>query len=270
MPELPEVETTRRGIEPHLIQQTVTAFHVRDSRLRWPVSDTLVQKVVSYTINSVERRAKYLLINFDHGQLMLHLGMSGRIRIIDQHEPAQKHDHIDMVLSSGKALRFTDPRRFGSCFWHDEPVAQKLLANLGPEPLSADFTGHYLYQQCKSRKAAIKQVIMDNKVVVGVGNIYAAESLFLAGLHPTRTANRISQPRINHLSETIQQVLSAAIKQGGTTLKDFTQSDGKPGYFAQKLMVYGREGELCRNCKSVIKGIRQGQRATAYCPRCQT
>lgn len=248
MPELPEVETSRRGIKPYLINQTITQLTVRNSRLRWPVLKTLDKKIVGHAITDIRRRAKYLLLTVNHGELVIHLGMSGSLRIVGANSPAGKHDHIDLCLSNGKALRFTDPRRFGCWLWSQESTAQQLLQNLGPEPLSQDFNADYLWQQCRKRKAAIKQVIMDNKVVVGVGNIYAAESLFRAGIRPAIAANRISRARINTLVEAVKLILAKAIEQGGTTLKDFTQSDGKPGYFKQQLMVYGREGDR----KSVV------------------
>ncbi len=270
MPELPEVETSRRGIAPFLEQQTVVKLVVRNSKLRWPVSPKLAQWIEGHTIRKVSRRAKYLLLEFSHGHLMIHLGMSGSLRILSQSTKAEKHDHVDLVVSSGKVLRFTDPRRFGCWLWSEQKTARGLLAHLGPEPLSDAFTPELLYRKCQARKAAIKQVIMDNKVVVGVGNIYAAESLFLAGIHPKRAANRLSRTRIEKLYQTICEVLSAAITQGGTTLKDFTQSDGKPGYFQQKLSVYGRKENPCLKCGTLLKECKQGQRTTVYCPVCQT
>ncbi len=270
MPELPEVETSRRGIEPHLLNQTITSLIVRNPRLRWPVDKSLSNKLTGHRITSVRRRAKYLLLAINNGELVIHLGMSGSLRVVDQTLPPGKHDHIDLCLSNGKALRFTDPRRFGCWLWSAEPTAQQLLQNLGPEPLSEEFNADYLWHMCRKRKAAIKQVIMDNKVVVGVGNIYAAESLFRAGIRPAIAAHRISRSRITQLVEAIKFILTQAIQQGGTTLKDFTQSDGKPGYFKQQLMVYGREGEPCLVCQTPLKGLRQGQRATVYCPTCQS
>ncbi len=270
MPELPEVETSRRGVKPFLEHQRVKALVIRNSNLRWPVTSALPGHIIDKEIQSVTRRAKYLQINFASGQLLIHLGMSGQLRIVAESAEVGKHDHIDLVLHSGKMLRFTDPRRFGFWLWSNQPRAKQLLANLGPEPLTEGFHPEHLYQHCKKRKTSIKQVIMDNKVVVGVGNIYAAESLFKSGIKPSRAANRISYARIERLTLCIKEVLRAAIEQGGTTLKDFTQSDGKPGYFAQRLMVYGRETEPCLVCGTQLKGIRQGQRATAYCPKCQT
>ncbi|WP_144392993.1 bifunctional DNA-formamidopyrimidine glycosylase/DNA-(apurinic or apyrimidinic site) lyase [Pleionea sediminis] len=269
MPELPEVETARRGVKPYLENQTVKQLVIRNRKLRWPIEPELETHLSGQIIQSVTRRAKYLQINFKHGQLLVHLGMSGQLRILPVGTEPGKHDHVDLILNSHKMLRFTDPRRFGFWLWGDQEMAQKLLAKLGPEPLSDNFEPDYFVAVCKRRKASIKQVIMDNKVVVGVGNIYAAESLFRAGISPVRSANRISAKRLKLLVDSIKEVLQQAIAQGGTTLKDFLQSDGKPGYFKQKLMVYGREGQNCYQCKGIIKGTRQGQRATAYCPNCQ-
>jgi formamidopyrimidine-DNA glycosylase len=270
MPELPEVETSRRGIEPHLLHQTIDQLVIRNARLRWPVSPRLNQLVVGQTISAIRRRAKYLLLTIGDGDLIIHLGMSGSLRVVDAKQPASKHDHIDLCLTNGKALRYTDPRRFGCWLWSNDPIAKPLLEQLGPEPLTDDFNVDYLWQKCRTRSAAIKQVIMDNRVVVGVGNIYAAESLFRAGIRPAIAAKRISRTRLAHLVTAIKTVLSQAITQGGTTLKDFTQTDGKPGYFKQQLMVYGREGEPCLVCHTPLRGLKQGQRATVYCPCCQS
>jgi formamidopyrimidine-DNA glycosylase len=270
MPELPEVETTRRGIAPHITGKKVADVIVRHHQLRWPVPRGLKQKLLGHAITSVSRRAKYLLITFDHGTLILHLGMSGSLRIIDGALPADKHDHVDILLNSTRALRLTDPRRFGAVLWtRGDPLHHELLAHLGPEPLTDDFNGQYLFHCSRGRKSSIKQFIMDGKVVVGVGNIYASESLFLAGIHPKRIAARISRQRYDTLAEAIKQILAAAIEQGGTTLRDFIGGDGKPGYFAQRLNVYGREGESCPRCGTLIRQIVQGQRSTYYCPHCQ-
>ena len=270
MPELPEVETSRRGIEPHLLNQIVQKLVVRNPSLRWPVSNQLAHWVEGHPVKAVKRRAKYLKIEFEHGDLIVHLGMSGSLRIVTSEQAAEKHDHVDLCLSNGKALRFTDPRRFGFWLWSEQPEVDMLLSNLGPEPLTEAFNSDYIFQSSRGRKTAIKNFIMDNKVVVGVGNIYAAESLFKAGIHPKRAAGKISANRYEALVSEIKSVLKQAIEQGGTTLKDFTHSDGKPGYFKQELMVYGREGETCFQCGTTLKGIRQGQRATVYCPDCQT
>lgn len=270
MPELPEVETTRRGIAPHLAGHAVTDVIVRHPQLRWPVPRGLAGKLRGRTISAVERRAKYLLLRFDHGTLILHLGMSGSLRLVDAGTPAGKHEHFDLVLDSGRALRLTDPRRFGAVLWtRDDPIQHELLRDLGPEPLGDDFDTEYLYLVTRKRKTAIKLFIMDSKIVVGVGNIYASESLFRAGIHPSRAAGSLSRERCARLVTAIREVLNAAIKQGGTTLRDFTGGDGKPGYFAQELRVYGRAGEPCTNCGTSIKSSRHGQRATYYCPRCQ-
>ena len=270
MPELPEVETTRRGIAPHIEGKTVSDVIVRHHQLRWPVPHGLKAKLAGHKVKSVSRRAKYLLIEFDHGTLILHLGMSGSLRIIDGDLPADKHDHVDIVFEHSQSLRLTDPRRFGCVLWcKDAPQQHKLIAHLGPEPLSDAFTGDYLYSQSRGRKSNIKQFIMDGKIVVGVGNIYASESLFLAGINPKRIAGKISRERYEKLAAAIKQVLTAAIQQGGTTLRDFVGGDGKPGYFAQQLNVYGREGKPCRICGTSVKQLLQGQRSTFYCPCCQ-
>lgn len=270
MPELPEVETTRRGIEPHIKGHHVCDVIVRQPKLRWPVPRGLKQKLSGQRINSVERRAKYLLLSFDKGTLIMHLGMSGSLRIVDAAAQPGKHDHVDIVLDNGKALRLTDPRRFGAVLWtKGEPQHHELIAHLGPEPLDEVFTGDYLHRLSRGRKSSIKQFIMDGKVVVGVGNIYASESLYLAGINPKRAAGKISLQRYRKLADAITAVLAAAIEQGGTTLRDFVGGDGKPGYFAQKLNVYGKTGEPCPDCGQPIKQIVLGQRSTYYCPHCQ-
>jgi formamidopyrimidine-DNA glycosylase len=268
MPELPEVETTRRGIEPHLLGQRIDALVVRQPQLRWPIPAAAIA-LKHATVTAVRRRAKFLLIDTDKGQLLLHLGMSGSLRVLPSGTPVGKHDHADLVLSGGQLLRFNDPRRFGAVLFSEQPDNHPLLARLGPEPLSDALTGAWLHQRGKGRKQAIKTFIMDNHTVVGVGNIYAQESLFLAGIHPSRPAGRISAERYDTLASVIKEVLRRAIKAGGTTLKDFTRVDGQPGYFAQSLNVYGRQGEACLICATTLKGARHGQRSTAYCPRCQ-
>lgn len=270
MPELPEVETTRRGIEPHMLNQTIIEIIVRDRRLRWPISKKLDTQAIGKQIMSVHRRSKYLLINTNNGSIILHLGMSGSLRVLPINTPAAKHDHVDIVLGNGLAVRFRDPRRFGSILWtQTDPLQHKRLINLGPEPLTDNFSPVYLKNKIQGRKQAIKTLIMNSQIVVGVGNIYACESLFLAGIHPTTAAGKISAARLTRLVEAIKNVLAKAITQGGTTLKDFTQSDGKPGYFARSLNVYGRTNEPCLTCKRTIKKITQGQRSTFYCPKCQ-
>jgi formamidopyrimidine-DNA glycosylase len=270
VPELPEVETTKRGIEPHIIGRSVKSVIVRNGKLRWPVPENLNLILVKQKVLEVSRRAKYLLIKFQHGTLILHLGMSGSLRIVGAKEPALFHDHIDIVFSGGKCLRFRDPRRFGCCLWTEQNILQhKLIKKLGPEPLTDDFEANYLHQTCSNRSRSIKQHIMDNHVVVGVGNIYANEALFNAGINPKRAAGKVSLKRLTKLTATIKSVLDAAIKQGGTTLQDFANVDGNPGYFAQQLNVYGLKGQPCNVCKSTIKHITQGQRSSFYCANCQ-
>ncbi|MDO6685735.1 MULTISPECIES: bifunctional DNA-formamidopyrimidine glycosylase/DNA-(apurinic or apyrimidinic site) lyase [unclassified Agarivorans] len=269
MPELPEVETSRRGIAPHIEQQVISEIIVRQAKLRWPVPE-LIQCCVGLKVLAVTRRAKYLLIETEAGHIIIHLGMSGSLRIVDSGLAAEKHDHVDIVLASGKALRLNDPRRFGCVLFSQLPIEQhNLLVNLGPEPLTDEFTFEHLAAHAAKRSVAVKQFIMDNKVVVGVGNIYANEALFRTGIHPKRAANKVSKVRLELLTDNIKQVLAEAIEQGGTSLKDFTNADGKPGYFKQTLAVYGREGEACDSCGELIKALRIGQRNTFYCPHCQ-
>lgn len=270
MPELPEVEVSRMGIAPHLEGQTIDKIIVRQPQLRWPVPAT-VQTAMGQEILSVTRRAKYLFINTAPGSIILHLGMSGKLRVIDQKAEVQKHDHLDICLSSGQCLRFNDARRFGACLWQGKDDApDALLTHLGPEPLTDEFDGDHLHKLSRNKQVAVKNFIMDNKVVVGVGNIYANESLYLAGIDPRRAAGRVSQKRYLELGKIIKQVLVRAIEQGGTTLKDFTRADGSPGYFAQELQVYGRKGEACHTCGEEIQSITIGQRNTFYCPNCQS
>lgn len=270
MPELPEVETTRKGISPYCEHQKVMSVEVRQPSLRWPVPDNLAQLLEGQVIRGIQRRAKYLLLVFDHGTLMIHLGMSGSLRVMLQPEPAQKHDHVDITLITGHTLRYHDPRRFGAFVWTDQPVANhKLIAHLGPEPLSDQFTAQYLSQKCQKRKTAIKSLIMDSKVVVGVGNIYANEALFMSGIHPKQPAGQLSEGKISLLTEKIRFVLQRSITQGGTTLRDFVGGDGKPGYFAQQLNVYGRAGKDCPECGYQLEEIRQNNRSSVFCARCQ-
>ncbi|MZR62869.1 bifunctional DNA-formamidopyrimidine glycosylase/DNA-(apurinic or apyrimidinic site) lyase [Alcanivorax sp. DP30] len=268
MPELPEVETTLRGIRPHLEGQVLSEVVVRERRLRWPVSEELLTLRNSQVL-ALRRRAKYLLIELDCGELLIHLGMSGTLRVVDQSVPLRKHDHVDLQLDSGKVLRFNDPRRFGTVLFQAGGEPHPLLAKLGPEPLSEAFSGDWLFDRSRGRKVAVKSFIMDNATVVGVGNIYAQESLFLAGIHPSRAAGKISKARYERFAEAIKTVLARAIEAGGTTLKDFTRADGQPGYFAQSLNVYGRAGQPCLRCKALLKADRHGQRSTSYCPQCQ-
>jgi formamidopyrimidine-DNA glycosylase len=269
MPELPEVETSRRGIAPWVLHQQVCGVVVRDRRLRWPVPGDIDRELPGQVIRSLQRRAKYLLFETSAGTAILHLGMSGSLRIIDAGEPAGKHDHVDIQFDSGKALRFRDPRRFGSLLWSRKPFEHDLLRSLGPEPLSGDFDGDYLRQKARGRRVGIKQFIMNSSVVVGVGNIYASEALFLAGIHPKRRADRVSSRRMTRLANAIKSVLQSAIEAGGTTLRDFHGGDGEPGYFRQKLNVYGREGEPCRVCKRLLSVLVLSQRSTFYCKDCQ-
>ncbi len=269
MPELPEVETTRRGIEPHIVGRRITAMRIRDARLRWPIPPGLPELLAASRVESVARRAKYLLLATGRGRLMIHLGMSGSLRVVSANAVPGKHDHFDLEFEGGVVLRYNDPRRFGCCLWLEPGESHPLLAGLGPEPLSQDFSGDYLYQLSRGRRGPIKPFIMDQKVVVGVGNIYAAEALFAAGIRPDRAAGRVSLARYEGLSEEIKRVLTSAISQGGTTLRDFVGGDGKPGYFAQSLSVYGREGQPCPNCGKTLKNSRLGQRATVYCVTCQ-
>lgn len=268
MPELPEVETSRRGIAPHLEGKLIQAAVVRTPKLRWPIP-ALDQILPGQKVHAVERRAKYLLIRCTRGTLIVHLGMSGSLRVLPKTTPPAKHDHFDLVVGK-QCLRLRDPRRFGALLWTEQAAnTHALLQALGPEPLSNDFNAAYFFDQAQSRKVAIKTLLMDGKVVVGVGNIYATESLFMAGIHPNRACNRIAQDRLETLVEHVKSILAAAIQQGGTTLRDFQQEDGKPGYFVQQLQVYGKAGEPCPNCSSPIKSRIIGQRASAYCGRCQ-
>jgi formamidopyrimidine-DNA glycosylase len=269
MPELPEVETTRRGVEPHCLGRVVRQVIVREPRLRWPVPDSLASALSGQTIKAVERRAKYLLFSTEAGSLLVHLGMSGSLRIVVPDVPPGRHDHIDVLLEGGVCLRYHDPRRFGCFLWSAPGVLHSLLSGLGPEPLSAEFDGQLLYQLSRSRKGPIKNFIMDGKVVVGVGNIYANEALFQSGIRPDRAAGRISLARYQRLADIIKQVLTSSIEQGGTTLRDFVGGDGKPGYFAQQLLVYGRSGQPCRCCGSPLRELRLGQRSSVYCVTCQ-
>lgn len=270
MPELPEVETTRRGIAPHLEGRQIVAVTVRHPRLRWPVPVDLPQRLVGQRIASVERRAKYLWLPFPDGTLLLHLGMSGSLRIIDAAEPAAIHDHLDIALDSGRALRLTDPRRFGAALWVEGDIhAHALLAGLGPEPLTEAFSGEYLFARSRGRRAPVKSFLMDGRIVVGVGNIYANEALFAAGIRPDRAAGRISRARYERLVTEAKRVLARSIEQGGTTLRDFVGGDGKPGYFKQQLFVYGRGEQPCKVCKNRLVETRLGQRSTVYCRFCQ-
>jgi len=270
MPELPEVETTRRGLEPHLVGATVADVVIRHPQLRWPIPGDLPQILRGQTIRTLRRRAKYLLAGFDHGTLILHLGMSGSLRILPAKTLPEKHDHFDLVLGNGQLMRLRDPRRFGAVLWHEGDISDHpLLAALGPEPLEENFDAAYLYRATRKKTAAIKLIIMDNHVVVGVGNIYANEALFRTGIKPQLAAGKLSRERCTRLAEEIRATLQEAIAKGGSTLRDFVNSDGKPGYFQQHYWAYGRTGEPCRRCGTPIRQIKQGQRSSFYCPACQ-
>lgn len=269
MPELPEVETTRRGIAPYLVGRRVVALTVRQPKLRWPLPRALRETLPGQAIVDVERRAKYLLVHTSAGSALLHLGMSGSLRILPQGTPAGAHDHVDWRLDSGRMLRFTDPRRFGCQLWQPPDTTHKLLADLGPEPLSEHFHGDYLWKLSRGRRAAVKLFLMDQKIVVGVGNIYAAEALFAAGIHPSRAAGTVSRERYARLAAEVKRILAYAIDRGGTTLRDFLSPDGEPGYFEHELSVYGRAGASCKRCGSTVRVAVLGQRSTFYCARCQ-
>ena len=270
MPELPEVETTRRGVAPHVIGPGILRVDVREPRLRWPVPDALAAELPGERFVAVERRAKYLLFACSRGVLLVHLGMSGSLRLVAAEEPPARHAHVDIVFDSGQALRYTDPRKFGCLLWRPAGAGEHpLLAGLGPEPLGDGFDGGLLYRSSRGRRTAVKQLIMDSRIVVGVGNIYACEALFRAGIHPARACGRISAARYARLAEAIREVLGNAIAAGGTTLRDFSGGDGRPGYFRQRLQVYGRGGESCVNCAMRLREIRLSQRSTVFCPACQ-
>jgi len=270
MPELPEVETTLRGITPYIVGHTILECVLRSDKLRLPLEPSLCEILPGQMITRVERRAKYLLLFCERGTIILHLGMSGSLRVLPAGTTEKKHDHVDLIFSSGQCLRFTDPRKFGLfVFTQDDPYQHKLLNHLGPEPLSSDFHGDYLFNAARGRKLAVKQFIMDQKTVVGVGNIYANEALFQAGIRPDQITGKISLARYRRLVDVIRILLHKAIAAGGTTISDFNQADGKPGYFAQQLLVYGREGEACPTCGRSILVTRLGQRSTFYCNHCQ-
>jgi len=269
MPELPEVETTLRGIAPHMEGRAISRVTVRNSSLRWPVPDE-VARAEGQRVVRCRRRAKYLLVELQRGGLMIHLGMSGSLRVCEPADAPRKHDHVDIVMDSGRCVRFNDPRRFGALLWWDEqPERHPLLRDLGPEPLSEEFSGTHLRRLSRGRKGAVKNFIMDGHVVVGVGNIYASEALYMSGIHPSRPAGRVSAARYEALAAAIRDVLAHAIRRGGTTLRDFVNSEGNPGYFAQELLVYEREGNPCFQCQNPIRRKVIGQRSSYYCPRCQ-
>lgn len=269
MPELPEVETTRRGLAPHLEGRRITGVVLRRPDLRWPIPPEVASELPGQRVLGVRRRAKYLLLDTAPGSALLHLGMSGMLRVLPARTPVATHDHVDLALDSGRVLRFTDPRRFGCLLWQPAGQTHDLLAHLGPEPLSDAFDGDYLFALSRGRKAPVKTFLMDQAVVVGVGNIYAAESLFQAGIAPGRVAGGISRERYRRLAGAVKDILAHAITRGGTTLRDFLNADGAPGYFEQELFVYGREGEACKRCGRTIRDGRLANRATAWCPGCQ-
>jgi len=271
MPELPEVETVRRGVAPHVEGRRITAVTVREPRLRWRVPDDLGQQLAGRTITGVARRGKYLLFGLDSGdRLIIHLGMTGQLRVLDPEVPLVTHDHVDIVLDDGRLLRFRDARRFGAVLhWPRSLDLHPLLANMGPEPFSDDFDGAYLHRRAQGRSLAVKPYIMDGHTVVGVGNIYAAESLFAAGIRPDRAAGKVSRPAYGRLVDAIRRVLGEAIEAGGTTLRDFRTAEGAPGYFQQKLFVYGRDGQPCLACGTLVRRAVEGQRSTFWCVRCQ-
>ena len=270
MPELPEVETTKAGIGPHVVGREVKSLSVYQGSLRWPVPSDMCDHFVGQTIQSLLRRGKYLILSTESGSALIHLGISGSLRICTQSESLRKHDHWDMVLDSDRILRYHDPRRFGAFLWAGaDPWQHSLLVNLGPEPTEDDFTAEYIYRLSRGRKQVVKSFLMSSQTVVGVGNIYASESLFRAGIHPNRPAGKISQKRYQSLVVAVKQVLNEAIESGGSTLRDYVNGAGSPGYFQQKLLVYGRAGKSCKSCSADIRQLRIGQRSSFYCPSCQ-
>jgi formamidopyrimidine-DNA glycosylase len=269
MPELPEVETTRRGLAPHVVGRSIAAIEVREPRLRWPVAKTLAARLAGQRIEAIERRGKYLLFGTTAGTLLVHLGMSGSLRYLQEPPAHGLHDHVDMRFAGGGLLRFNDPRRFGSWLLTTEPAQHPLLKELGPEPLSADFTAEYLWSSSRGRRVSIKQHLMNGKIVVGVGNIYANEALYRAGIHPLRAAGKIARARFELLVTAVRDVLNDALEEGGTTLRNYVDGNGNPGYFRLSLNVYERDGEACKRCGTPIKRRVQGQRATYFCPQCQ-
>jgi len=271
MPELPEVETTLRGISSHVINTPFTRITIRNPKLRWPVPHELAAQLLQQRVTKITRRAKYLLFSVNQCTIIIHLGMSGSLRIVASETPYDKHDHVEFCFANGKALRLKDPRRFGAVLWTCEPINEHpLLNHLGPEPLTDEFNSDTLFNLSRNKTMAVKQFIMNSKIVVGIGNIYANEALFASGIHPGRAAGKISKKRYKQLCINIKRILEQAISQGGTTLKDFVGGTGKPGYFKQELLVYGRKGLPCVQCRKTLKEIRQGNRSTVYCTHCQT
>ena len=270
MPELPEVETTRRSVAPRVVGRRIAKFIVYDPRLRWPVPGDLSKRLEGHTVDALSRRSKYLLFSVGAGSLLVHLGMTGSLRVHTRPPKRRAHDHVDIVFGDGSLLRYHDPRRFGAMLWAPDPAfSHPLLRDLGPEPFDPAFDSGYLWRMTRPRRAAIKLALMDSHVVVGVGNIYANEALFRAGIRPTVRANRLSRPRLARLVDEVRAVLTEAIAKGGSTLRDYVDAAGEPGYFQLDYFVYGREGEPCRVCGTPIRHCRQGARASFYCPRCQ-
>ena len=270
MPELPEVETTRRGLLPHLVGRRIRDVVVRNRNLRWPVPRDLAKRLRGAEVLDIRRRGKYLLVDCPDGHLLVHLGMSGRLSVVPEDEAPRKHDHIDVRLENGKALRLTDPRRFGAMLWVQAPAERhELLKDLGLEPLEATFSGRELQRRARGRRVAVKQFLMNGRIVTGVGNIYASEALFRAGIHPSRSAGKISRARWDRLATAVRATLEHALDAGGTTLRDFAAPSGKPGRYQRRFSVYGRAGQPCPSCGTRIRALRQGQRSTFYCPSCQ-
>jgi formamidopyrimidine-DNA glycosylase len=271
MPELPEVETVRRGLLPHLSGQRIRSVTVRDARLRWPVPADLARRLRGRTVTAIDRRGKYLIITLDSAdRVIVHLGMSGRVLVLPADAPLRKHDHVDWLLDSGMVVRYHDPRRFGAMLlWPANEAGHVLLDDMGPEPFSDAFNGEHLFRRSRGKTVAVKNFVMDGHIVVGAGNIYATEALFRSGIRPTRAAQRLTRADCDRLAATIRAVLSEAVIQGGTTLRDFAGADGESGYFQQKLYAYGRDGEPCLNCSTTIRRLVIGQRASFYCTRCQ-
>jgi len=270
MPELPEVETTRRGLLPHLLGRRFSGAVVRNASLRWPVPRDLSRSLRGEEVLDIRRRGKYLLIDCPKGHLLVHLGMSGRLSIVERDLPARAHDHVDLQLEGEKSLRLTDPRRFGAMLWVEGPAENHaLLRGLGIEPLESSFTGEALHRLARGRRVAVKQFLMNGRILTGVGNIYASEALFQAGVHPLRSAGRISAARWERIAQAVRATLERALAAGGSTLRDFASAEGRPGYFQHEFAVYGRESEPCLKCGTRIRALRQGQRSTFYCPHCQ-
>jgi formamidopyrimidine-DNA glycosylase len=270
MPELPEVETTLRGIKPHVLRKRVIDVIIRHPRLRWPIPADLKSHIEGKVVRNIKRRGKYLLLRFDTGTLIFHLGMSGRLCILSNPTMPQKHDHVDIAFANKKYLRFTDPRRFGALlFTSDDPEKHPLLASIGPEPLTTAFHGDYLWERGRGKKMPVKSYIMDSKTVAGVGNIYATEALFQARIRPQTAAGKVSRAQYQKLASAIKSLLQQAIEKGGTTLKDFMKPSGSPGYFSIELQVYGHAGKPCPRCHAILKSVRLGQRSTVYCTKCQ-